>query len=199
MNAFQTAFSSARFNRFMYGLGAVVVVAGLLVLASTVIGGSDKTNFGPDPDFKATLPVPSKPLKTADGRTVRRFRQLDPGVRSTIRTFISTAVARKHLDQSWAVIAPSMKVDYTYKKWTHAHALPVVPYPVADINRVSYYLEYASTEEVLIEVGLAAKRELKVRPARFLIGLVPVGTGTQKQWLVDYWMPRWTPVMPMYQ
>jgi hypothetical protein len=31
---------------------------------------------------------------------------------------------------------------------------------------------------------------VSTRPVTFQLGLVP---GAHKRWLVDYWMPRWTP------
>ena len=197
MNTFQSAFSSPRLNRLMFIAGGVVLVAGVLVLISTFMKGSDKTTFGPESGFIPTLPAHSTPLKNASGRTVRTYGQLDPVVRTTIRTFIATAVARKHLEKSWAVTAPSVKAGYTFAKWSHAKALPIIPYPVDDINRVQYYLDYASTQEILLEVGVSPPKAAKLRPTTFQLGLIPVGKGAQSQWLVDYWMPRWTPPLPI--
>ena len=94
-----------------------------------------------------------------------------------------------------------MKKGYTAKQWSNASALPVVPYPNVDVNTAQYYLDYASTKEILIEVGLSVKANIKgearTRPTAFQLGLSPVGTGAQKRWLVDYWMPRWTPPIPI--
>lgn len=197
MNAIQAAFSSPRMNRLMLGTGAAILAAGAVTFVFAFVGGSDNTNTGADPGFRPVLPVHSEPLKNADGRTIRAYRQLDPQVRSTVRTFISTAVARKHLEDSWAVTAPSLKVGFTYEQWKKAKALPIIPYPLDDINRVQYALQLATTQEILIEVGIGARRETKVRPATFQLGLIPVGTGANVQWLVDYWMPRWTPIIPI--
>lgn len=197
MNTIQAKFSSPRFLRVMYGVGALILAAGTLALVSHVIGGSDKTTFGPDQGFRATLPEHSDPLKNANGKTIRTFWQLDPQIRSTIHLFLATAVARKHLAQSWDVIAPSVKSGYTRKQWSTADALPVIPYPIANVDAAQYYLDYASTKEILIEVGVAAGGKAKIRPTAFQLGLVPVGQGTHTRWLVDYWMPRWTPPLPV--
>lgn len=197
MNRIQAAFSSHRMNRLMLGLGATVLAAGAVTFAFAFVGGSDNTRTDPDEGFRPTLPVPTQPLKNADGLTIRTYRQLDPEIRSTIRTFIASAVARKHLGDSWAVIAPSLKAGYTFAQWKSAKALPVIPYPLDDINKVQYALELATTEEILIEVGVGAPAETKVRPATFQIGLIPVGIGANPHWLVDYWMPRWTPILPI--
>ena len=198
MNAIQTARSLPRFDRFLFGLGAAVLAVGVIVLVYTFAGrGSDNTASAPEPGFHPTMPAQSTPLTNASGVEVKAFRQLDPSIRSTIRTFIATAVARKHLDRSWAVIAPSVKTGYTYKQWKNAKALPIIPYPVADVDQAQYYLDYASTKEILIDVGLSAKPGLKLRPTTFQLGLSPVGQGARKAWLVDYWMPRWTPPLPV--
>ncbi len=197
MNTIRAAFSSPRMNRLMLGLGTAALAAGAVTFAFAFAGGSDHTSTAPEKGFVPTLPERTVPLKNSEGRTVRAYRQLDPEIRSTIRTFISTAVARKHLADSWDVVAPSLKAGYTFAQWKNAKALPVIPYPLDDINKVQYALELATTQEILIEVGIGARPEAKVRPGRFQIGLIPVGAGANPQWLVDYWMPRWTPILPI--
>jgi hypothetical protein len=197
MDSVQTAISSRRFNRLIFGLGLAVLAVGVVAFLFSRAGGSDNTSAQPAPSFHPTLPTHSTPLKTASGVTVKKFGQLDPEVRSTIRTFLTTAVARKNLGASWAVIAPSMKSGYTYKQWKNAKALPVIPYPIANVDNTSYYLDYASTNEILVDMGLTAKKALKLRPVRFRLGLVPVGKGAHTRWLVDYWMPLWTPQVPV--
>jgi len=59
--------------------------------------------------------------------------------------------------------------------------------------------DYASDQEILIEVGLFAPERYKMRATTFQLGLVPVGDGANKKWLVDYFMPRWTPQLPSQQ
>ena len=143
MNTIQAAFSSARFNRLMFWVGGAVLAAGILVLVSTLVRNSDSQTIGPEKGFHPVLPEHSSVLKDARGGAITTFEQLDPEVRSTVRTFLATAVARKHLERSWGVVAPSVKAGYTYSKWKNAHELPVIPYPIDDINRVQYYLVYA--------------------------------------------------------
>jgi hypothetical protein len=184
-------------NRLMLGVGTAALAAGAVTFAFAFVGGSDSTPTGPEKGFQPTLPVREVPLKNAEGRTIRTYKQLDPEVRSTIKTFIATAVARKHLGESWAVTAPSLKVGYTREQWMNAKALPVIPYPVDNIEDVQYALELATTQEILLEVGVGAAPEANIRPGVFQLGLVPVGTGADAKWLVDYWMPRWTPILPI--
>jgi hypothetical protein len=197
MNTIQTALSSARFNRYMLWFGILVLAVGSGALVLKFAGGSDPTPTAPDKGFKAQLPAKSSALKNAQGVTVKTFYQLDPGMRATIRRFIGTAVMRQHLDQSWDVIAPTMRAGYTKKQWLNSNGtLPIVPYPVDDLDKINYFLDYASTKGVLVEVGLNPKVSAHIRPTTFQIELVPVRLGTQTRWLVDYWMPRWTPPLP---
>lgn len=197
MNTIQTTISSERFNRVMLVIGGAVLAVGVVVLVLRLAGGSDNTTFQQQPGFHPTLPTKSTPLKNANGVTVKKYKQLDPQVQSTIRTFLTTAVARKNLGDSWAVIAPSMKSGYTFKEWKNATALPIIPYPLSNVDDTTYYLDYASTDEILVDLGLTAKKSADLRPVRFRLGLVPVGQGAKKQWLVDYWMPLWTPSVPV--
>jgi hypothetical protein len=196
MNTIQTALSSARFNRLMLWIGVAVFAAGALTLVFKFAGGSDTTSAKPDKGFHPTLPKASHPLKNAEGATIKTFWQLDPAIRKTIRTFLVTAVARHDQAQAWNVVAPSVRKGYTHKSWTKANALPVIFYPVDNVRQAQYYLDYASTQEILIEVGLSAPKRYGMRPTSFQLGLVPVGKGASKKWLVDYFMPRWTPPVP---
>jgi hypothetical protein len=196
MNVVEKALSSARFNRLMFWAGLIVLAVGAGALVIKFAGGSDRTSAAPDKGFKPVIVKKGTPLRNSQGALVKTYWQLDPKVRSTIKQFISTAVVRRHLDRSWNVIAPEMKKGYTFNQWKRATALPVVPYPHADIRGLQYYLDYAYTKEILIEVGVSAPERFHERPTTFQIGLIPVGTGSGKRWLVNYWMPRWTPPLP---
>jgi len=199
MSVFQTALSSARFNRFLMWGSGVILFVGVAVLLMTLVKGNDTTQVNPDKGFHPTLPAKSTPLQNSQGVTITKYKELDPEVRSTIKTFLSTAVARRHLDKSWGVIGPTMRRGYTFKSWTHPgkEGLPVIPYPIADVNTTTYYLDYASTDEILLEVGVSAPAKRNMRPTSFQLGMSPVKVGPNKKvWRVDYWMPRWTPPLP---
>jgi hypothetical protein len=197
MSVFQTALSSARFSRFLMWGSGILLFVGVVVLLMSLVKGNDTTQVNPDKGFHPQLPAKSSPLQNAQGVTITKFNELDPEVRSTIRTFLATAVTRKHVDASWGVIAPSLRQGYTFKSWSHAKALPVIPYPIADVDSTDYFLDYASTREILLEVGVSAPPAAKMRPTSFQLGLVPVSAGKDKKvWRVNYWMPRWTPPLP---
>jgi len=196
MESVATRLSSPRFQRYLLWFGVAFFAVGAAALVFAFVGGSDNKSANPDKGFHAQLPSKQVALKNADGVTVKTFGQLDPQIRADIKTFIGTAVARKNLGRSWAVVSPTLKRDYTQASWAKGSDLPVVPYPGVDTKRIQYFLDYASTKEILIEVGLAGKKGVSTRPVTFQLGLVPAGTSKSHQWLVDYWMPRWTPPVP---
>jgi hypothetical protein len=196
MNSVQSALNSPRFGRYLLWLGVAVLVAGVVAVIVVFAGGkSDNTSASPDKGFKPTLPAKSTPLKNSAGVTVKTFSQLDDRTRGTIQTFIATAVARKHLENSWSIVTPTMRAGYTFKQWKSGENLPVIPYPGVNAKRVQYFLDYATSREILIEVGLAGKPGVSTRPVTFQLGLRPAGKGP-RHWLVSYWMPRWTPPVP---
>jgi hypothetical protein len=199
MESVGTRLSSPRFQRYLLWFGVAVFAIGAAALVFAFVGGSDNKSTNPDKGYHAQLPASSIALKNADGVTVKTFGQLDPQIRADIKTFIGTAVARKNVAHSWAVVSPTLKRGYTPKAWAKGADLPVVPYPGVDTQRIQYLLDYASTKEILVEVALAGKPGVSTRPVTFQLGLVRGAKGSAHPWLVDYWMPRGTPPVPSGQ
>jgi hypothetical protein len=194
MNSVTAALNSPRLGRYLLWVGVVVLAVGVVAVIVAFAGGkSDKTDVSPSKNFHPSLPAKATALKNGQGVKIKTFAQLDPAVRSEIRTFIATVVARKNVDAAWPVVGPTLKAGYNRAQWRRAHDLPVVPYPGVDTKHIQFYLDYASTKEILVEVGLSGKPGVSTRPTTFQLGLIPVGG---KKWLVDYWMPRWTPPVP---
>jgi hypothetical protein len=197
MNSIQTTLNSPRFGRLLLALGVLVLAAGSLTLVVTLVKSNRGGPTNPSPGFHPSLPAKQVPLKNAAGVNIRTFEQLDPQMRSAVKTFIATVVARKNLGASWSVVSPNLRSGYTKAQWASAQGLPVVPYPGVDLKHINYYLDFASTKEILMEVGLSGlPGKTKARPATFQLALVPVTHGAHPRWAVDYWMPRWTPPVP---
>lgn len=195
MHVIQSALSSARTNRLIFWVGALLLAAGVVVLVVKLAGGSDKTAIAPDKGFKPTLPTKAQPLKDTNGEVITKYAQLDPQVKQTIRKFIMLAVARENVGATWNIVAPGMKRGYTYAMWKSAKSLPIVPYPVRSVDDASYDLREADSQGILVDVGVTSKAN-EQKPATFEIGLVPARKGDASRWLVNYWMPRWQPLVP---
>lgn len=196
MNAIQSTLSSPRNQRILLWFGALVLVAGVVVLVLKLTGGSDKTSVAPAPGFKAKLPPKQQPLVNAQGVKVTTYEQLPAAIKDPIRRFVIGAVAERNYADSWNVLAPVFKRGYTAKTWATSGSHPIVPFPVYQFEKSLFTVPLATAKEVLVEMKVtptpkAAVRD-RLRVTRFRIGLIPSG----KRWLVNYWMPQYGVPLP---
>src|SRR5215471_194498 len=116
MNALASRLSSPRVQRRLFWIGGIVLVCGVVVVIVTTVWTGPKNEAAPVPIVKGQIPQKEK--------TVR----LDPAAQKVGEQFIRTAVLRKHLDQSYALVAPVLRQNFTLKRWETGN-IPVVPYP----------------------------------------------------------------------
>ena len=57
-------------------------------------------------------PAKSVPLKNSNGARILAYRQLDPQIRNTVRTFVDSAVARHNQARSWAITTPNLRAGF---------------------------------------------------------------------------------------
>jgi hypothetical protein len=191
MNTSQSTLSSPRNQRILFWIGLLALVAGVVVLVIKLAGGSDSTAASPAKGFKPQLPAKQTGLTNSAGAKITNYAALDPTVKVAIKRFVIGAVAGKNYADSWNVIAPSMQKGYTAKSWTTSPAHPVIPYAVKDYAHSVFKLKSATTKAIYVGVKLFPQPNSGERPHWFMVGLEPAAGG--KRWLVNYWMPLWTP------
>ncbi len=123
---------------------------------------------------------------------------LDAAIVPLMKTFIATAVARKHLDQAYSIVGPDIRGNLTRKQFEQGN-IPVIPYPTADIRRVHYTVDYSHPTQAGLEVGLSPKAGADTRRLTFYIAFKKLGTGSSAHWVVNYWSPRYHPPVPVIQ
>src|SRR5262245_9155745 len=190
MNSFQSKASSPRNQRIFFFVGLAVLVAGMVFVIVKFVGNGDSTSASPSKGFKPQLPTKNTPLQK-DGARVTKYKELSPDVKTTIRRFVLGAVAGHNYADSWNVIAPSMRKGYTAKKWATAPAHPVIPFPVYHYATSKFELAEATTKTIVVDLKMKPTPKSGMRETNFRVGLEPVDGG--KRWLVNYWMPLWTP------
>ena len=122
---------------------------------------------------------------------------LDATIVPLMRKFISTAVARKHLDQAYALAGPDIRGSLTKKQFELGN-IPVIPYPAADVKHVEYTVDYSHPTQAGLEVGLSpTPGHPGTRRLTFYIGFKKLGTGSAAHWVVNYWSPRYHPPVPI--
>jgi hypothetical protein len=147
-------------ERWAPWLAAAVLAAGIAAFAVTRHSGSSST---PTPPHRAS--------------------QLVAAERRVAYEFVDTAVARKHLDRAWAIVAPELKQGMTLDEWKTG-TIPVVPYPVAQAI-VTLRVVSSFTDVARLQVTFAPRSGTKAQAATFALGLRNV----DGRWLVSAWQP----------
>jgi hypothetical protein len=101
------------------------------------------------------------------------------------RRFVMTAVARKHVEDSWELVCPEMKQGFTREKWAKGD-IPVVPFPVFSGK---WRLSYAVASEIDVQVALFARPKSRLKPVVFDLTVQPCGQANGRRWLVSSFIP----------
>ncbi len=117
----------------------------------------------------------------------------DPTAYKVARTFISTAVLRKNLDQAYTLVNPDIRGGLTRKQWDTGN-IPVIPYPAGNAKTAGFEVVNSYKTQMTLIVDLVAAKGANVRPhLPFFIGLVRAGGKPKGRWLVNYWQADYTP------
>jgi hypothetical protein len=151
-------------ERWAPWLAGAVLVAGVAVFAVTRYTGSSP----------ASLPGP---------KVQRTLAAFAPAERRAAYVFLDTAVARKHLDRAWHIVAPELKQGMSLDEWKTG-TIPVVPYPVAQA-RVMLRVVDSFTDAARLHVTFVPRSGTQIRSATFALDLRKLGG----RWLVSGWQP----------
>ncbi len=180
-------FSSPRAQRRLFWLSGGVLVVGLVVFVSVVLlRGPSAIHSG----------FTKQPAQFAPHLTKA---PPSPEVYKVARTFIETAVQRKNLDAAYPIVGSELTGGMSRKQWDKGN-IAVVPYQANNTKTASFIVDWSYTTQVLLEVDLVAKPGTNQRPhLDFFLGLKKVGVkqGKGGHWVVNYWLPNWTPPVPM--
>jgi hypothetical protein len=174
-------FASPRRRRRAGWIAGTAVLAGTLTFVGlhwSNTGRSDNAPFTTEPVQTVANNPPSVAFTGKTRDTVR-------GVASR---FIATAVIRRHLDESWDLVTPSLRQGYTRAAWRRG-AIPIVPYPAKALGLVKSRLDYSYSDRVALKVAIFPKVGAKVRAQTFEIELQNLGGTAHPHWLVSYWAP----------
>jgi hypothetical protein len=106
-------------------------------------------------------------------------------VRETLRHFIRTAVARRHVVESWALAGPALREGLTRRKWASG-AIPVQPYPVSRHGQGAWSaVQYSYRNKVGLEVLLFPRAGSGYSVATVSADVV---RGPDGRWRVNNWM-----------
>ncbi|HEX7255653.1 MAG TPA: hypothetical protein VF236_06965 [Gaiellaceae bacterium] len=104
---------------------------------------------------------------------------------STAANFVTHAVARRRVDLAYDLTAPSLRGGLTRAQWNRG-TIPVVPFPV---DEARWKIEYSYRDALGLQVLLLPTAKSKLRPAVFVMELLPKGRGKSHGWQVASWAP----------
>ena len=102
-----------------------------------------------------------------------------------VTRFVYTAVARRHVDRSYNLVAPELRAGFTRRQWA-TQDIPVVPFPAQSAR---WRLEYSDERGVGFSVALFPTQESHQRAQVFLVGLHTIGKAKRQHWVIDNWQP----------
>lgn len=181
MSAIASTLQSPRFQRRFMIFAALVLVAGIVAFAVTRLG-----NTG---DVK---PVDRQGAAVKDVSKVPKNQKLDAQAKLTAQKFILTAVARKNLKEAYGLAGPHIRQGQSLKQWLTGD-IAVVPYPVDELKLAPMKIDYSYKNEAALEVALIPKDGADVKPLIFYMDLIK----KNGKWLVDSWVPRSAPEVPL--
>ena len=182
VNVVQSAFSSRKFNKWFPWISGAVLVVGVIVF----LGVRYSNTANPEPKAATGNPV-------APAAAPPKNIAFPPEAWKVAREFVFTAVARKHLDEAYALTHPAIKAGISKKEWRTGN-LPVVSSPVVQILKTNWKnTNYAHPRDAQINVILIPS---KGRRWNAQIGLTKVGQGSNAHWLVSYFQPLGGPPVP---
>lgn len=132
----------------------------------------------PVPPSNVRAHVDNKPPKPVRLKLHDRASSL-----AVVSKFVNTAVARKHIDRSWDLVAPEFRAGFTRKQWDTGE-MPVVGFPV---QQARWKLQYSDVEGVGYTIALLPTKASHQDAQVFMIGLHLLGSGHRRHWVVDNW------------
>ena len=174
VNVVQSALSSRRFNRWLLWIAVGVFAAGVITFLGVHFSNTatPESREATGPAIPPEVPQKNIPFPDAAWRVAREF--------------VFTAVARKNLDEAYAITHRDMKGGIPLKEWRRGE-LPVVYSPAAQILKWNWKnTNYAYPRDAQINVIIIPSTG---RPWYAQIGLTKVGKGSKARWLVSYFQP----------
>lgn len=105
-------------------------------------------------------------------------------INRTLDRFVDTAVKRHNVDAAWNLVTPELRAGISRSDWDKGN-LPVIPYPAVGTNFNDWTIDYASPNEVDLELMMGRSKSDAI-----------AFTGTMKKlrgrWLVDSFNPAAT-------
>ncbi len=175
--------SSPRLQRRLAAVALAVVVVAAMATTAILFWNTASRRDAPISTLPADIDPGAKVVPLADE------------TREAARTWIMGAVTRRDLAGTYDLTHKDIRGSLTREEW-EAGAIPVIPYPVDEIGPEHWRTDFSYADEAMLEVrlnpGVGGEGQ---KPLTFFIGLVR----DDGRWLINYWVPRYRPGVPLAQ
>ena len=178
-------FASSRRLRLLLWVSGLAVVAGIGTFLGTRV--SNTAEVAPKNATGPAIPA----------ATSQKDIPFPDDAWRVARKFAFTAVARKHLAESYGITHPTLRSGFTLKQWKTGTLPNIVAFPTAQIVKYNWKdTNYAYPREAMVNVILVPTKSSHEKLATAQIGLRKVGKGSHARWLVDYFSTLSGPWVP---
>jgi hypothetical protein len=162
----------------------VVRIGGALaVLAGAVTIGIAFRNTAPHEE--STLR--NEPVQVYHEPTPVRLTKTDRALAlKTALKFVNTAVARRHVGDSYALAGPDLRAGISPDEWARGDEIPVIPYPAVEAR---VRVDYSFRNELGLKMLLVPSSTSNLDPMTFNMDMKALGSGARRHWLVNGWTP----------
>jgi hypothetical protein len=174
MTTLPIAFKSRRTSRWFVGVGALVLVAGVVAVLVVLLSRNGTEGLSKAP-VHITKPVVEKNVPVAKE------------AQKAVKIFLQTAVPRKNLAAAWPVAGPQIREGMTRAQFLTGN-IAVVPM-FQPILKATFKTLYSHPRDAAIQVGLiilGAKKKIQVQ--LYNVTLAKLGSGQAAHWVVNGWL-----------
>ena len=168
---------SPRWRRRLTITGVLTLVAGVLIFLGVHYSNPGNPGNANGPEVAGYTPPKHAAFTPAKKRAVRRL----------LRQFISTAVVRRNVGQSWDIVTGQLKQGVTRREWSRGD-IPVVPFPASPRGLGTWTdVRYSYAKTLGLEVFLFPKPGSGYSAMTADVEFVK---GHDGRWRIDYWLPN---------
>jgi hypothetical protein len=199
MNVVQSSLSSPRTSRIIFWLGAALIVAAVVVFI--VKKSNDGGSSSAAPAAKGSGSILSSDQfqkemgqRQTDIQTSKKWATVPASAKLAVRRFIVDGAGERNLARAWPYMHADLRGGLTFKQFVRGTQLPFTPFEQMNLKiPMSITLTQWNKHDLFAEVGIASTDKVGRGAYVFNVGATKVGKGAHARWLVNYWMPLYTP------
>jgi hypothetical protein len=173
-------------RRILWAVPFALVAVGFAVAVASLPRGSGIPEEEPSP----SPPSAQEPEQIATvQRAVPVTKSTRRQVNAVLTAFVRHAVAREDPEGAWELATPALKAGQTRAEWRRGD-LPVYPFPAKVGEATGWYVVESFEDDLLLTLVMHARPGTKRGAIAYQVELKRLGTGRNRRWLVDAFIPE---------